>query len=290
VDRDVPGAVDVLGGQRFDAVVEVASTSLRWVRDALSAVVAPHWTFVSSINVYADRATMRQDTGSPLLEPVPGLEVIEMATARPEEYGALKVACENEIRDKAGQAFVVRPGLITGPGDYTDRFGYWPARFQRGGRVVVPDVQGHPFQHVDARDLADWIITAGEQRLEGVYDTVSPVADLAETLRQVADLVAPEDTELVPVTPERLAEAGVGTWMGPKTLPCWLPRESHGMISHDATTAFRAGLKTRPIQDTVEVALADEQEKGFVRQRKAGLTPAEEEMVISKVDGWSRDR
>jgi nucleoside-diphosphate-sugar epimerase len=282
-DRDVPGAIDVLDGQRFDTVVEVASTSLPWVRAALSAIEAPHWTFVSSVNAYADRATRNQNPESPVLQPIAGLEVIDMATATPEEYGALKVACENEIRDAAEHALIIRPGLITGPGDYTDRFGYWPARFHRGGRVVVPDVQDHPFQHIDARDLADWIVTAGEQRLEGVYDAVSPMVDLGETLRQIANLVAPEGTELVPVTPEKLVEAGVGPWMGPKTLPCWLSEASHGMISHDATTAFQAGLRTRPFQDTVEIALADELEKGIARQRKAGLTPEEELSVLAQV-------
>jgi nucleoside-diphosphate-sugar epimerase len=282
VDRDVPGAVEVLRGERFDAVVDVASFSVPWVRDALGAISSPHWTFVSSINAYPDTETMYQTAESPLHQPIPGLDTVDFGKTTPDEYGALKVACENLVREAAEHAFIVRPGQITGPGDYMDRFSYWPARFQRGGRVVVPDVEGHPFQHVDARDLAAWIVTAGEERLVGSYDAVSPVVDFGRTLREIADLVAAQDTELVPFTAEQLTAAGVGPWLGPKTLPCWLPREKWGIVSHDATTAWNAGLTFRPLHETVEVALAEELEKGFVRERKAGLTPAEEEAVLAQ--------
>ena len=283
VDRDEPGGVEVLAGEKFDAVVDVA-TALGWVRDALTVLVpgAGHWTFVSTINVYADTATMRQTAGADLLEPATTTDRLERADMTPEIYGGIKVASENVVRDATGdRAFLVRPGLITGPGDYMDRFGYWPARFSRGGRVVVPDTPQQPIQHIDVRDLAAWIVTAGEQRLTGAYDAVGPVLELGPMLRDIAELVAAEGTELVPTSPDKLIAAGVNPWSGPRSLPLWLPRSHYGLVSHDATSAWAAGLQCRPLRETVEAALADERARGLNRPRTAGLTAEEEIALLS---------
>ncbi|MDQ4104039.1 MAG: epimerase [Actinomycetota bacterium] len=283
VDRDEPGGVEVLAGEKFDAVVDVA-TALGWVHDALTVLVpgAGHWTFVSTINVYADTATMRQTAGADLLEPATTTDRLERADMTPEIYGGIKVASENVVRDATGdRAFLVRPGLITGPGDYMDRFGYWPARFSRGGRVVVPDTPQQPIQHIDVRDLAAWIVTAGEQRLTGAYDAVGPVLELGPMLRDIAELVAAEGTELVPTSPDKLIAAAVNPWSGPRSLPLWLPRSHYGLASHDATSAWAAGLQCRPLSETVEAALADERARGLDRPRTAGLTAEEEIALLS---------
>ena len=162
-----------------------------------------------------------------------------------------------------------------------DRFGYWPARFSRGGRVVVPDTPQQPIQHIDVRDLAAWIVTAGEQRLTGAYDAVGPVLELGPTLRDIAALVAAEGTELVPTSPDKLIAAGVNPWSGPRSLPLWLPRSHYGLVSHDATSAWAAGLQCRPLSETVEAALADERARGLDRPRTAGLTAEEEIALLS---------
>lgn len=241
LDRDEPDALRPLAGQRFDAVVDVATLASRWVRDALHALAADagHWTFVSSINVYADTATPHQAADAAVLEPVTEGGPTALSGSTPEYSGGVKVACENAVRDATGdRAFLVRPGLITGPGDYTDRFGYWPGRMHRGGRVVVPDVPEQPVQHIDVRDLATWIVDAGEQRLGGVFDAVGPVLALGATLREIAGLVGPAGTEA-------------------------------------------AGLPTRPLADTVHAALAEERARGLDRPRTAGLTPAEEAALLA---------
>lgn len=287
IDRDEPGGLRALAGERFDAVVDVAKMALPWVHEALEALAdhTGHWTFVSSINAYADTATPNQTPDSPLLEPITDREALgspRMEEVDPDVYGGIKVASENAVREAmGGRAFVPRPGLVTGPGDCTDRFGYWPARFSRGGRVVVPDIPDQPFQHVDVRDLASWIVDAGEQHIAGTYDAVGPVRDLGGVLREIAELTGAEDTELVPLAPEQLTAAGINPWGGPTSLPLWAPETHHGLVSHDPTGARKAGLAHRPLAETAHAALADERALGLDRSRKAGLSPEEEAALLT---------
>jgi 2'-hydroxyisoflavone reductase len=283
LDRDEPGSIQALAGERFDAVVDVAKMATDWVREALHTLgsAAGHWTYVSSINAYADTATMHQQADAALLDPITDRERMELAETTPELYGAVKVASENAVREVMGErAFVVRPGLITGPGDHTDRFGYWPGRFSRGAQVVVPDTPEQPIQHIDVRDLAAWIVTAGEQRISGSYDGVGPTLRLGQTLREIADLIAPKDSEIVGVSPTDLAEAGVQPWAGPKSLPLWLPESHHGLAAHDGTRSVEAGLRVRPLADTVHAALVEERALGLDRPREAGLTTEEEVALL----------
>ncbi len=184
-DRDRPGGLDALAGQAFDAVVDVATMSYPWVRDALAVLGAGagHWTFVSSINVYADSVSTGQNEDAPLHEPIASGAAAQDRIRHPDLYAGIKAACEQAVVQAMGErAFIVRSGLIVGPGDVSDRFGYWPARISRGGRVAVPDVLGQPAQHVDVRDLAAWIVTAGELRTGGVYNGVGPARPLGEVL------------------------------------------------------------------------------------------------------------
>lgn len=284
VDRDEPGAVEALAGERFDAAVDVATGALGWVRDALDVLGddTPHWTFVSSINVYADVATQGQTVDAPLVPAVHdprhfGLDELTVAT-----YGGTKVASEQAVRDRLGddRALVVRPGIISGPGDIMDRFGYWAARFAGGGRVVVPDTPRQPIQHVDVRDLAAWLVTAAESGLGGVYDAVGPVLELGEVLAGLAEAVGADDLELVPTPSDELTAAGVQPWGGPRSLPLWLPPDYYGLAAHDPVPAAEAGLPNRPLADTARTALADERSRGPDRTRAAGLTLDEERALL----------
>lgn len=282
LDRDRPGALEPLAGERFDAVVDTATMSHTWVADAVAALAGTvaHWTFVSTIGVYADHRGPGQRPGAPVCEP----RAVHATPADVEDdpglYNAVKIASENAVRDALGErAFIVRPGLITGPGDPSDRFGYWPARFSRGGRAAVPGVEQY-IQYLDVRDLAAWLVDAAERRLTGTVDAVGPRWGLRELLAAIADAVGGV-TELVPVHPDRLAEAGVGPWMGPRTLPLWLPPELAGMVAHDPDPAREAGLRTRPLDDAVAGALAHERALGLDRPRGAGLTPSEEAELLA---------
>ncbi|WP_199440408.1 NAD-dependent epimerase/dehydratase family protein [Umezawaea beigongshangensis] len=281
VDRDRPGALDALAGERFDAVVDVARMNVTWVREALRALGgrAGHWTFVSSISVYADQSALGGTVADALLPP---LEDDPDAEPTPDRYGSVKVASELAVRDALGDAaFVLRSGLITGTGDTSDRFGYWPARLSLGGRVAVPDTPDQPFSHVDVRDLAAWIVDAGERRLAGTFDGTGPATPLAMALGEIAGAVAPPGTELVRVPVQTLESRGVSAWSGPRSLPLWLPPSHVGMLAHDPGPALAAGLGVRPITDTALAALEHERSLGPDRERRAGLTAREEADLLA---------
>jgi len=286
VDRDAPDGLAALAevaGDGFDAVVDVSTISYPWVADALALLAgkAGHWTFVSTCNVYADHGTPGLRPDAQLVPPL--AEGGQVGDADPDRYGSIKVASENAVRDELGdRAFVVRPGLITGPADSSDRFGYWPARFARGGRVVVPDAPDLLTQHIDVRDLASWIVDAGETGLSGTYDGVGPAGPLPDLLRGIAAAVD-TDVELVPMAPDALVAAGVDYWAGPKSLPLWLPPTHVGMAAHDATPSLAAGLRVRPLAETVAGALETERRLGLDRERKAGMSAAEEAEVLATI-------
>lgn len=278
VDRDTESAYDKLRGERFDAVVDVARTSVTWAREAVRALGqdAGHWTFVSSCSVYKDlSAPGRNETFDPI-EDDPTAEFTS------ERYGAQKVAAENAVMEALDdRAFILRAGLITGPGDPSDRFGYWPARMSEGGQVVVPDVPDQAAQHIDVRDLAAWIVDAAEQRLTGTFDGAGPSEPLGMLLGEIAGATAVPGTELVRV-PERVLEAQhINPWAGPRSLPLWLPASHRAMMFRDAGPALAAGLKTRPVAETALDSLKYERGLGIDRPRKAGLTHSEEAEVLT---------
>lgn len=274
-DRNRPGALDAVAGERYTAVVDVARMSLAWVRDALDALSAEHWTNVSTISVYADTTSLSQTVDAALLAPR------EVEAGDPDDYGSIKVASEQAVRAAHGDAaMIARAGLICGPADLSDRFGYWPARFARGGRAVVPATPDQPAQIVDVRDLADWIVRCGEDRRGGTFDASGPRSTLGAMLDEIADAVGAPDLERVPVPASTLTATGVNTWAGPRSLPLWPPPSEIGMLAHDTTPAAEAGLRARPIADTARGALAYERTLDPHRTRRAGLTAAEEAALL----------
>lgn len=269
VDRDAEDGLDALTGD-FDAVVDVARLSYSWVRRAIDTLGdrAGHWTFVSSISAYADHSTVSDE----LLPPREVDDVQEL-------YGNIKVASENAVLAARPDAFILRSGLITGPGDGSDRFGYWPARMARGGRVAVPDVD-QPMSYVDTRDLAAWIVDAAVNGLKGTFDGNGPAVPLGELLRGIADAVG-TDVELVPVPESVLVEQKIAPWSGPRSLPLWLPADFRMMGARDAGPALAAGLTPMPLADAVAGALDHERSLGLDRERKAGLTAQEETDLLA---------
>lgn len=289
VDRDAEDGLAPLAGERFDAVVDVSPLSFPWVDRALRAFAetAGHWTFVSTINVYADETTLglTPATGrlrAPRHEHATRAEMMALGEEGVDLYGGIKVASENAVRDAmAGRAFVVRPGLVTGAGDRSDRFGYWPARFARVGRVLVPTTK-NPMQYIDVRDLASWIVDAGEKGIAGDHDAIGPTRPLTELIAGIAAAVG-TDVEFVGATDDQLTAAGVNPWSGPHSLPLWVPGHE-GLASHNPTPSIEAGMPVRPLAEAVANALARERELGIDRERKAGLTPEEESEVLASLE------
>jgi 2'-hydroxyisoflavone reductase len=292
-DRNTPDGLAPLRGRRFDAVVETATLSLPWVERALRDVTGDHWTFISSISVYADTYTRGQTARTKRLRPtLPDAESYDpVRDPEPSQatYGGVKLACEQAVREATSDAaFVVRPGLIVGPGDDVGPFGYWPLRMARGRATAVPTAYGAdglalPAQWVDVRDLAAWIVDRAAARASGVYDAAGPSASLESLLHEVADAVGHSSLELVPIPEGILREAGVQAWTGRPSMPLWPPRELHGALARDVTSSFEAGLRVRPVAETAEAVLRDRLSRGAGTPPVAGLTPVEEASLLRLV-------
>jgi nucleoside-diphosphate-sugar epimerase len=217
IDRDIADGLAPLAGETFDAVVDV-SRHPGQVRRAVAALKRPgvHWTFVSTVSVYADNRTpgQRADT-APLREPI-ALDVEHSTDAI---YGAAKVACEQAV---GGDAFICRAGLIAGPEDPTGRFAYWPARLARGGEVLAPGSPEDAIQFIDVRDLAQWILHAAEVRLTGIYDAIGPVRTRGESLAECASALNASCT-FTWIDRPFLEAHDVRRWAGPRSLPLGFP-------------------------------------------------------------------
>jgi nucleoside-diphosphate-sugar epimerase len=200
-----------------------------------------------------------------------------------EVYGEAKVACENAVRGAPGTATIARSGLIGGPGDWSGRTGYWPWRFAHpvGEHVVVPDELDFPCAIIDVRDLAPWLVTAAEGRLDGTFNVTGPTTPLRDVLAVSAE-VAGSTAVPLPVGRDRLAELEVGAWMGPASLPLWIDdADWRGFATLDTTRARAAGLVTRPLEETLRDTLAFEETRTV--PRRAGLSDDDERRVQEAV-------
>lgn len=273
-DRDAPDAYADVPGP-WDVVVDAARQPGQ-VRAAVAALGADvgAWVFVSTGNVYADLS-------GPLHEDDPLREAATEDAVDAEHYGEGKVACEQAVGTHP-RSLLLRAGLVVGPGDPSDRFGYWPARLAAASDtdVVVPDPPAGRAQVVDVRDLARFAVEAAERGVTGALNVAGESLPLGDVLVRVARAVGHRG-RLVPVRPERLGELDVRPWSGERSLPLWLPDTHAGMMRMDTSRAEAAGLHRRRLEDTVADVLEDERARGLDRPRAAGLTRAEEAAVLA---------
>ena len=275
-DRD--GDLSALRGRRWDAVVDTSGYRPEQVRGAVEAlgVAVEHYTFVSSISVFRDFTPGRSyDEDAPRTEGDVG-------------YGALKARCEDVLEAiLPGRVACVRPGLIVGPHDPTDRFTYWPRRVARGGDVLAPGRPERPVQFIDVRDLAAGCVRLVEERRTGVFDAVGPASAL--TMRQLLDAccaVAGSVTRVHWVPDEELVAAGVEAW---SELPLWIPESDAafgGMLLADNRRALAAGLIVRPLADTVSATLEWDRQRGGEPSdsptRVTPITPEREAELLAR--------
>ena len=274
LDRAEPDFAPFAG--EWDAVVDVARTP-SWVRSALAAIDAKHWTFVSSISVYADES-IPGGTPTNLKTHEPITDDVEQDSS--EKYGASKVGCEQLVQARDGASLVIRPGLIVGPGDPSGRYSYWPQRIAEGGTVLAPGDPERAVQVIDVRDLAAWIVDCAEQGTTGVFDATSPTIPMHEVLAATARGVGAQP-ELVWLDQDFLVEHEVNPWSGPRSLPLWLPLPAYaGMMAHDVSASLQAGLRIRPLEDTARDTLS------WLRDNPdaavTGLTRAEEAELLQE--------
>jgi 2'-hydroxyisoflavone reductase len=265
---------DPFARRSFDAVVDFCGYVPRELRASTAAFRdAGRYLFVSSLSAHRDDvrpgATEDDDVHQP---PFPGTEEITDET-----YGPLKVASEGVVVDAFGdRATIVRPGLISGPHDPTDRFTYWVRRIAAGGEVLAPGPAKYDVQWIDARDLAAFILRLVERSTGGTYSVVAlpmPIERLFAACRDVSG----SDAELVWVSRSFLEEQGVEPW---EELPLWIPQYS-GFNLFDAGKAVAAGLTTRPVDATVADTLAWDGMRAQMWPMAAGLAPERERELLA---------
>jgi len=277
-DRE-KGEVEPLKGRAWDYAIDTPPWKPRWVTQALDVLKdsVRHYTFISSISVFAENSKPGMDESAPVAK-----------TDDPKEesknYGPLKALCE-EAAEKGmpGKALVIRPGLIVGPNDPTDRFTYWPVRVERGGEVLAPGTPEDPVQIIDVRDLGEWVVKAVEDRRVGVYNATGPekplgMGGILETCKKVSK----SDARFIWADSDFLEEQKVAAW---SDMPSWVPPKGDmaGFARVNCSKAIEHGLKFRPLEDTVRATLdwwhtlPEERRK----KTKAGISAEREAKVLA---------
>jgi len=278
-DRD--GRLEALAGRSWDAVIDTSGYVPRHVR--LSAeLLAPavgHYLFVSTISVYASLAVPADED-----QPVGRLEDESIEKVDGTTYGPLKALCEQAAREALpGRACVVRPGLIVGPLDPTDRFTYWPARAARGGEILAPNRPGDPLQFIDVRDLAAFILGLVERRVTGTFNAAAPPRRFTMgALLDACVSAAGSGASVTWVPAQFLAEQGVQAWTD---MPAWFPpvgEEAAGALV-PVDRALAAGLAIRGLDATVRDTLVWHLSRPPEQRDKlrAGLTAEREAQVLA---------
>jgi 2'-hydroxyisoflavone reductase len=245
-----------------------------------------NYVFISTISVFADNSKPNMDETAPVAK-YTGTDAMKetMAAVKAsnyELYGPLKALSEQEAEKWfPGKTLVIRPGLIVGPGDETDRFTYWPVRIDRGGEVLAPGDPKDPVQIIDARDLAEWTIRMVERRATGIYNATGPSSAMSMGA-MLEGIKAAENSkaQLTWVDTDFLAAQKVEPW---SDMPVWVPPRGDmlGFSSISIKRALDQGLTFRPLRDTARDTLAWFKAQPATRQEKlrAGL-PAEREAEV----------
>lgn len=271
IHGDRNGDLSALRGRQWDAVIDFCGYVPREVSALATALAGSveRYVFISSVSVYADLDKVNDidESGA-----VGKIEDESTETVTGETYGPLKALCEQAAeRAFPGQALFIRPGLIVGPNDPSDRFTYWPVRVAKGGPVLCPGNPNWETQIIDARDLADWTIQLVEAKATGVFNATGPNRKLTfgEVIETSKD-VSGSNAQWVWADEKWLLDAGVEPWMG---LPLWL---GGGDMVVSIKRAVDSGLAFRPLADTIRDTLAWEATRPTDHPWRAGL-PADKE-------------
>ncbi|HEY0321972.1 MAG TPA: NAD-dependent epimerase/dehydratase family protein [Pyrinomonadaceae bacterium] len=289
---DRRGDLSALRGRRWDAVIDTCGYVPGVVRASAEALkdAVDRYVFISSISVYSDSEASQVDESTPVnqitAEQLKDAEEIVptgpiIAVNYGEAYGGLKALCEEEAeRVMQGRAVNVRVGLIVGPHDYSDRFTYWPSRVARGGEVLAPGEPDRPKQFVDVRDVAEWVMHMLESVETGTYNVTGPDYRLAMSkLLEECRAATGSDASFTWVSDEFLLELEVKPWT---EMPLWIPKryERAGFQATNCDKAIRAGLKFRPLAETILDTLAWDSKRSSDAVRHAGLEPEKERRLL----------
>jgi 2'-hydroxyisoflavone reductase len=269
---------------RFDAVVDVCQQSPNQVRAAAKLLDqrTERYVFVSSTSVYKDFSKPGLTEAAPLRTlPAGGDE-------ESGDYGALKARSEQIVQQTFGdRALIVRPCLLAGQNDTSDRFGYWPCRLSRGGEVLAPGRPGRPIQFIDVKDVSSWVLRAVDSGYSGVFNVrgPDPQATMSDLLTACISATGTK-ASLTWIEDSFLESCRVVPYVD---LPVWLPEgpETAGFALVSAQKAAAAGLRCRPMADTIRDSWTFERSVGLDRKRRAGLSPHREAQIL---DAWHASR
>ncbi len=273
-----------LNGRLWEAVIDTSGYLPRLVRlsaDVLKENVT-RYVFISSISVYDNF----RKVGINETDPVGKIQDETTEEITGETYGPLKASCEQAVQDIYGleRALIVRPGLIVGPHDPTDRFTYWPVRVARGGEVLAPQGPEAPIQVIDVRDLSAFIVKLIEDQVSGIYNATGPDYELTlGKLLDVSKQIAGNHANIRWASLDFLNQNKVEPW---SDMPTWVPddEEGAGFSRVDVSKAIEAGLRFRPLEDTVRDTLAWAKARPADHQWRAGLTPEREQELLELLE------
>ncbi len=279
-DRSVD--LSLLKGRSWDAVIDTCGYVPRVVRMSASALSGSvgHYTFISTISVYSETWKTGIDENGVLgvLEDETTEEITGGA------YGPLKALCEQAAEEAMpGRVLTIRPGLIVGPHDPTDRFTYWPVRVAQGGEVLAPDGPDYKCQVIDVRDLAEWNIRMIEAGKTGIYNGTGPqqpfkLGDFLSTCKTVSG----SDAQFTYVPDDFLLEHEVVPWMElPMWIPAGFPEEGQGLMQVNVSKAVKDGLTYRSMAETVRDTLAFANSRPADHAWQAGLSADKEARVLN---------
>jgi 2'-hydroxyisoflavone reductase len=288
-DRNA-GQLDALKGREWDVCIDNPTSLPFWVRDAGQVLKGKvgQYVFISTLSVYASEREVGADESAPVAE-YKGADAMketqETLRANIEGlYGPLKALSEQEAEKWfPGATTIIRPTLIVGPGDESDRFTYWPVRLQRGGDVLAPGDGTDIVQYIDARDLAEWTIRMAEARTLGVFNAAGP--DFSLTMMEMllgvrAATTAGPRLHWVPVS--FLEQQKVQPWTD---MPAWVPGtgDTAGFSRRSNARAVTAGLTFRPLAQTALDTRAWFESLPADRRAapRAGIKPEREREVLA---------
>src|SRR5437868_13184164 len=296
---DRNGKLDALKGRKWDVCIDNPTTLPVWVRDAAQILKGniDRYVFISTISVFSDVSKVNMDESGPLAE-YKGADAMKetQETLRASNYGLygpLKALSEKETEKWfPGKALIIRPGLIVGPGDESDRFTYWPVRVAHGGEVLAPGTPDDPVQFIDARDLAEWTIRVVEQGNVGTFNATGPAYKL--TMGKMLDDIKAATKSNATFTwadADFLTSQKVHPW---SDMPAWVPPrgDAIGFSQINNQKAINKGLTFRSVGDTTVATLEWFHKQPAERQAKlkAGLTAEREAAVLSAWHAKQKDR
>ena len=279
-----------LQGRRWDAVIDTSGMLPRAVRAAAEILSdsVDRYIFISTQNVYADVSVRGVDESAPL-RTLTGEQLDEayaIDTSGEPSYGALygglKALCEQALEEvMPNRVLKIRPGLIVGPDDYTDRFTYWVMRVADGGEVLAPGRPDRFVQFIDVRDLAEWIVTMMDRQETGAYNAHGlPETFTMQAVLEACRSASNSDATFTWVSESFLLQENVASW---SEMPLWLPEEAAphlaGFMFVSPEKAIHAGLRFRTLEETVRDTL-----NSNLRDRtlKAGIDRDKEQTLLRK--------